>query len=98
MKKRYVLTQAGREAMGGQEFETVGRSAIEAQASIDGLSIIERAGRLYLSSDEDLAIATEHTIVSAARTLGQRGGSAKSEAKVAASRANGRRGGRPRKA
>ena len=33
----------------------------------------------------------------AARLLGQRGGSAKSEAKAAASRENGRKGGRPKR-
>lgn len=35
---------------------------------------------------------------SAAATLGRRGGKAKSEAKAQAARANGKKGGRPRKA
>jgi hypothetical protein len=69
--------------------------SVDVNSAISALDMPESEARIYISNVVEDAENIEWAVSEAAKTLGRKGGSSKSEAKQAAVRENGKKGGRP---
>lgn len=83
----------------GDDINFIADGYTAADIIADELYIVTDSGYFSCPMDTEIAAILEQAkeVSHAAATLGRKGGAAKSDAKAAASRENGKKGGRPRK-